>query len=45
MNVHISDSNSENDEEKSNTTAKVMNKCLIRDQTSQMIIALIVLSP
>jgi hypothetical protein len=39
MNVHIIDSNSENDEEMSNTTAKVMNKCLIGHRTSQMIIA------
>jgi hypothetical protein len=40
MNVHIIDSNSETDEEMSNTTAKVMNKCLIRRRTSQMIIAI-----
>jgi hypothetical protein len=37
MNVHLIDSNSESDEEMSNTTAKVMNKCLIRRRTSQMI--------
>jgi hypothetical protein len=37
INVHLIDSNSESDEEMSNTTAKVMNKCLIRRRTSQMI--------
>jgi hypothetical protein len=30
MNVHIIDSNTESDEEMSNTTAKVMSKCLMR---------------
>jgi hypothetical protein len=45
INVHIIDSNCESDEEMSNTTAKVMNKCLIRRRTSQMIIAIIVLPP
>jgi hypothetical protein len=43
--LHIMDSNRESDEEMYNTTAKVMNKCLIRRRTSQMIIAIIVLSP
>jgi hypothetical protein len=37
MNDHIIDGTSENEEEMSNTTAKVMNKCLI--------IAIIVLLP
>jgi hypothetical protein len=32
MNVYIIDSNSESDEEMSNTTAKVMNKCLIQQR-------------
>jgi hypothetical protein len=45
MNVYIIDSNSESDEEMSNTTAKVMNKCPIRRRISQMIIPIIVLSP
>jgi hypothetical protein len=44
INVHII-IDSESDEEMSNTTAKVMNKCLIRSRTSQMIIVIIVLSP
>jgi hypothetical protein len=44
MNVHIIDSNSENDEEMSNTTAKMMNKCIMHRRTSQIIIAMIVLS-
>jgi hypothetical protein len=42
MNVYIIDSNSESDEEMSNTTAKLMNKCLIRRRTSQMIITAII---
>jgi hypothetical protein len=46
MNVRKIDSNGERNEEMSNTTAKGMNKCLIRRRTSQMIIiAIIVLSP
>jgi hypothetical protein len=45
MHVDIIDSNSESDEEMSNTTAKVMNKCPIRSRISQMIIPIIVLSP
>jgi hypothetical protein len=44
MNVHIIDSNRESDEEMSNTTAQVMNICLILRLTSQMIIAIIALS-
>jgi hypothetical protein len=42
MNIQIIDSNSESGEEMSNTTAKVMNKCLICRRTPQMIIAMIV---